>query len=114
MSNLTLEQLKEQSPELYMHCMKVGIEEGIQKGIQKERARCINHLPKHTNDPLAKLVIENVKSGVPMTNMAKANYMCIQIKANREVQQRAIDSEKVVSFLEYKLGAKHNEYSGGH
>jgi len=108
MSNLTLEQLKEQNPELYMQCMTVGVEEGI----QKERARCISHLPKHVNDPVAKLAIQYVKSGEPMTNMAKANYMSIQLRVNRKAQQQAMDSEKVVSMLEYKFGIKSDEHNG--
>ena len=108
MSNLTLEELKEQNPALYAQSMQ----EGVAEGVQQERARCISHLPKHVTDPMAKYAVKCVKEGAPMGDLQKAMYQSMQFNAMRKERKQAADTEYVVSGIERKFGVdnEHHKY----
>ncbi len=110
MSNLTLEELKQQNPALYAQCMTAGVAEGI----EKERVRCISHLPKHVTGTVAKYAIQCVKDGSPMGDMQKARYWSMQINAQRRTRKQAADAEFVVAGIEKRFGVVNRDDNNNH
>ena len=100
MSKLTLSKLIELNPSLYEQC--------VAKGIAMERNRCVSHLPQHVTGEAAKLAIKNVKSGAPLTEMCKAEYLCIQLKKIQAQNKREYEAEIVCSFIEAKFGVRND------
>lgn len=100
MSNLTLEELKQQNPALYAQCMTAGVAEGV----AQERKRIIALLPRHVTNAISKYAIQCVKDGSPMGDMQKAKYWSMQINAQRRTRKQAADAEFVVAGIEKRFG----------
>ena len=105
MSNLTLEELKQQNPALYAQCMTAGVAEGV----QQERERIVALLPHHVTNAISKYAIQCVKDGSPMGNMQKAGYWSMHINAQRRTRKQAADAEYVVAGIERRFGVNRND-----
>lgn len=92
MSTLTLEQLIQENPELYVQAKE--------QGIQLERERCLALLPAKANDPISVYALRCIRNGAPLGYKQQANYLCLQMNALRKGNEAAT----VVAIVEANLG----------
>ena len=95
---MTLEELKQQYPGLYLSF----VEEGTNEGVQQERQRCLGTLPKGSVSPAMQYALQCIKDGSPLGCRQIANYQSLLL---REEQQ----AETVVSLVERHMGVNRDE-----